>query len=91
MIAVNGLDDAPGYGASAEAGSFGFARASGSARARHRSGQPVRRGRFPARDRASTASMAPGDKDGYRNLSGRLRGNLAVRVRMSSSAPRPLR
>ena len=31
VIAVNGLDDAPGYAASAEAGSFGFARASGSA------------------------------------------------------------
>src|SRR5207253_9520543 len=31
VIAVNGLDDAPGYIANAEAGSFGFARTSGSA------------------------------------------------------------
>ena len=31
VLAVNGLDDAPGYGAKAEAGSFGFRRASGSA------------------------------------------------------------
>src|SRR5690349_10892053 len=30
VVAVNGLDDAPGYAASAEAGSFGFERASGS-------------------------------------------------------------
>ena len=31
VIAVNGLDDAPGYSASGEGGSFGFARANGSA------------------------------------------------------------
>src|SRR5438067_9679861 len=31
VIAVNGLDDAPGFAASAEAGSFGLERASGSA------------------------------------------------------------
>jgi vitamin B12 transporter len=72
VIAVNGLDDAPGYAASAEAGSFGFVRgvASGSV----------------VRDNASLAGAVgfqratgvdsfngQGDKDGYRNLSGRLR------------------
>ena len=72
VIAVNGLDDAPGYAASAEAGSFGFIRGSGSASL--------------ATDQASLSSAigfqratginsvaGPGDKDGYRNLSGRLR------------------
>lgn len=73
VIAVNGLDDAAGYAANAEAGSFGFARASGSA--------------AYAGDRASLSGAVgfqradginsvagPGDQDGYRNLSGRARG-----------------
>src|SRR5689334_8645334 len=73
VIAVNGLDQVGGYSASAEAGSFGFARGSGSA--------------SYARDRASLSGAVgfqrahginsvegPGDKDGYRNLSGRVRG-----------------
>ena len=72
VIAVNGLNDAPGYGASAEAGSFGLARANGSMSV--------------ASDRASLSGAVgyqratginsvagPGDRDGYRNLSGRLR------------------
>jgi vitamin B12 transporter len=73
VIAVNGLDNAPGYSANAEAGSFGFERASASASV--------------AGDRASLSAAVgfqratginsvdgAGDKDGYRNLSGRLRG-----------------
>ena len=73
VIAVNGLDDAPGYTATAEAGSFGFLRGSGSASL--------------VTDRASLSGAVgfqratginsvsgPGDRDGYRNLSGRLRG-----------------
>lgn len=73
VIAVNGLDDAEGSNAKAEAGSFGFARASAS-------------GSFLT-PRASVAGAVgfqratgidsfngEGDKDGYRNLSGRLRG-----------------
>lgn len=73
VIAVNGFDDAPGYAASAEAGSFGFERAGGSASL--------------VTDRASLSGAlgfqratginsvaGPGDRDGYRNLSGRLRG-----------------
>ena len=72
VIAVNGLDDTPGYSAKAEGGSFGLVRASGS-------GSLVT-------DRASMSGAigfqraaginsveGPGDKDGYRNLSGRLR------------------
>ena len=73
VIAVNGLNDTPGYAANAEGGSFGFVRSSGSASL--------------VTDRASLSSAigfqratginsvaGPGDKDGYHNLSGRLRG-----------------
>jgi len=72
VIAINGLDDAPGYAAKGEGGSFGFARASGS-------GALVT-------DRTSLAAAigfqraegidsfnGQGDRDGYRNLSGRIR------------------
>lgn len=74
VIAINGLADDPGYAVSAEGGSFGFLRGSGS-------GALVT-------DQASLAGAVgwqratginsvtgPGDKDGYRNLSGRLRGS----------------
>jgi vitamin B12 transporter len=73
VVAINGADDTPGYSAAAEGGSFGFARASASDSL--------------VSDRASLAGAVgwqratginsvagPGDKDGYRNLSGRLRG-----------------
>ncbi|MBW0007682.1 MAG: TonB-dependent receptor [Sphingomonas sp.] len=73
VIAINGVGDAPGYSAKAEGGSFGFARASGS-------GSLVT-------DRTSFSGAVgyqratgidsfdgQGDKDGYRNFSGRLRG-----------------
>jgi vitamin B12 transporter len=72
VIAINGTDEAPGYQGKIEGGSFGFARASGS-------GALVS-------DRVSLAGAVgfqratgidsfsgTGDKDGYRNLSGRLR------------------
>jgi vitamin B12 transporter len=73
VIAVNGLDDAPGYAGGGEAGSFAFARAVGSASL--------------VTDRASLSGAVgfqratginsvtgPGDRDGYHNLAGRLRG-----------------
>jgi vitamin B12 transporter len=73
VIAINGLDDAPGYSASAEAGSFGSLRASGSgAFATDRLSLAGAIGWQRARGINSVAG--PGDKDGYRNLSGRLRG-----------------
>ena len=73
VIAVNGLDDAAGYAASAEAGSFGFARASGSAGiAGDRASLSAAVGFQRANGINSVAG--PGDRDGYRNLSGRARG-----------------
>jgi vitamin B12 transporter len=72
VIAINGLDDAPGYAANGEGGSFGFVRGSAS-------GSLVT-------DRASVAGAVgfqrangidsfngQGDQDGYRNVSGRVR------------------
>lgn len=74
VVAVNGAGGTRGYSASAEAGSFGFQRAGASASV--------------ASDRGSLAAAAGwqratgidsfeggGDKDGYRNLSARLRGS----------------
>lgn len=86
VIAVNGLPDATGYRATAEGGSFGFLRAGGSAAAQT--------------DKASLAGAVGwqratgidsfdghGDKDGYRNLSGRLRATwtLAPNVEIGAS------
>src|SRR4051794_19493225 len=77
LVAVNGLADPGGYDASAEGGSFGFARAAGSAAL--------------SSDRGSLAAAVGwqratgidsfgghGDKDGYRNLAGRVRGTVRV-------------
>src|SRR5207237_9243096 len=87
VIAVNGLDDAPGYSASGEGGSFGFARANASTAL--------------VTDRASLAGAVglqratgidsfngQGDKDGYRNVSGRLRATWrpASNVELGASA-----
>jgi vitamin B12 transporter len=72
VIAVNGLDDAPGYSANAEAGSFGFERANGSASLV--SGQASLSGAVGFQRATGINSVdGPGDRDGYRNLSGRLR------------------
>jgi len=72
VIAVNGLDDAPGYTANAEAGSFGFLRGSGSASlVTDRTSLSGAVGFQRATGINSVAG--PGDRDGYRNLSGRLR------------------
>jgi vitamin B12 transporter len=78
VIAVNGLDDAPGYGASAEGGSFGFARASASGAVTR--GPATLSGAVGWQRATGIDSFgAPGgDKDGYRNLSGRVRGTIAL-------------
>ncbi|HVM23492.1 MAG TPA: TonB-dependent receptor [Sphingomicrobium sp.] len=88
VIAVNGLDGAPGYAAAAEAGSFGFARTSGSA--------AMVSGRFSLSAAAgfqratgidSFGSLG-GDVDGYRNLSGRVRAviDLGSSVKLGAAA-----
>jgi vitamin B12 transporter len=73
VIAVNGLDDAPGYAASSEAGSPGFLRATGSGSlVTERTSLSGALGFQRATGINSVAG--PGDRDGYRNLSGRFRG-----------------
>jgi vitamin B12 transporter len=78
IIAVNGLDEPSGYGGSLEAGSFGFAR--GSAFAGHVGGGTSLSGALGWQRATGIDSFgAPGgDKDGYANLSGRLRGTIAI-------------
>lgn len=73
VIAVNGVTDEPGYSASIEGGSFGFERASASdVLASDRGSLAAAVGWQRATGMNSVAG--PGDKDGYRNLSGRVRG-----------------
>jgi vitamin B12 transporter len=73
VIAINGLDDAPGASASTEGGSFGFARASASGSLVT---QKASLGGAIGFQRAIGIDSfnGHGDKDGYRNLSGRVRG-----------------
>ena len=73
VIAVNSIADTPGYGVSAEGGSFGFARASGfGAIASDRSSLAAAVGWQRATGIDSFDGQ--GDRDGYRNLSARVRG-----------------
>lgn len=88
VVAVNGLDDAPGHTAAAEAGSFGFRRASASG-ALKTSGANLAGAIGWQRATGIDSWGAPGgDKDGYRNLSGRLRGTFAIDpdLRLGASA-----
>jgi len=73
VIAVNGVDDAPGYSASAEGGSFGFRRAAASG-SLHAGDADIAGAIGWQRARGIDAFDGHGDKDGYRNLSGRVRG-----------------
>jgi vitamin B12 transporter len=88
VIAVNGLDDAPGYAAAAEGGSFGFRRASASGAIV--TGPASLSGAVGWQRATGIDSFgAPGgDKDGYRNLSGRVRATYALGsdVRIGASA-----
>jgi vitamin B12 transporter len=87
VIAVNGVDAAPGYAASAEAGSFGFLRASASTSiATDRTSLSAALGY--QRATGINSVEGPGDKDGYRNLSGRVRGTWrpSTNVELGASA-----
>lgn len=88
VIAVNGLDDAPVYVASAEGGSFGLARASASGSVT--AGRADLSGAIGWQSATGIDSFGAsgGDKDGYRNLSGRFRGSYAVSpaIRLGAAA-----
>ena len=73
VIAINGVDDAPGLSAGVEGGSFGFGRATVSAS--HVTGAASLSAAMGFQRATGIDSFSGhGDKDGYRNLSGRLRG-----------------
>lgn len=78
VVAVNGTNDHPGLIAAAEGGSFGFRRASASGALQ--SGKVRLAGGLGWQRAIGIDSFgAPGgDRDGYRNLSGRVRGTFAL-------------
>jgi vitamin B12 transporter len=78
VIAVNGLEDVPGYAASAEGGSFGLARASASGAASSGSANVSGAIGWQGATGIDSFGAPGGDEDGYRNLSGRLRGSVAL-------------
>jgi len=85
VIAVNGLDDAPGHSASAEAGSFGLLRGSGSESLVTESASLSGAVGFQ-RATGINSVAGPGDRDGYRNLSGRVRATWHPRADMEIGA-----
>jgi len=88
VIAVNGLDDAPGYGVSAEGGSFGLARASASGAVTSASANLSGAIGWQSATGIDSFGAPGGDRDGYRNLSARLRGTYAISnaVRLGGAA-----
>ena len=88
VIAINGLDDRAGYGASAEAGSFGFARASASGALTHGAFALSGAAGWQQATGIDSFGAVGGDKDGYCNFSGRLRASLVLSpsVRIGASA-----
>ena len=87
VIAINGVEDAPGASASAEGGSFGFARASASASLVTSKASLAGAIGFQ-RATGIDSFNGHGDKDGYHNLSGRVRGTWhpAPNVELGASA-----
>ena len=87
VIAINGLDDPKGASASAEAGSFGFVRGSASAGLLSSTTSLAAAVGFQ-RATGIDSFNGHGDKDGYRNLSGRLRATWrpAADVEVGASA-----
>jgi vitamin B12 transporter len=73
VIAINGLADAPGYQAKVEGGSFGFARASASG-STLTDNSSLAGGVGFQRATGIDSFNGHGDKDGYHNLSARVRG-----------------
>jgi vitamin B12 transporter len=78
VIAVNGTDDAPGYSAGIEGGSFGFARTSASGALASDKASLAGAVGFQRATGIDSFGAPGGDKDGYRNLSGRLRGTYDI-------------
>ena len=87
VVAVNGTPNPRGYAASAEAGSFGFHRAAGSAAVSSGRGSLAAAAGWQ-RATGIDSFDGRGDRDGYRNASGRIRGTwrLGPAVELGTSA-----
>ncbi len=77
VIAINGVDNPPGHAASGETGSFGLLRGSASAAFASGRGNLAGAVGWLSADGIDTFS-GDGDKDGWRNLSVRLRGTYGL-------------
>jgi vitamin B12 transporter len=78
VIAVNGTADSPGTSASAEGGSFGFLRGSASVSLGTDQSNFASALGWQRATGIDSFGAPGGDKDGYRNLSGRVRGTVSV-------------
>jgi vitamin B12 transporter len=78
VIAVNGTEAEPDYSGSAEVGSFGFARASASAGAASDHVSITGALGWQRSNGIDSFGVPGGDKDGYHNLSARLRGGATL-------------
>ncbi len=78
VITVDELDDAPGYAASAEAGSFGFARASASGSVNSDGINLSGAIGWQHATGINSFGSSGGDLDGYHNFSGRIRARVRV-------------
>ena len=88
VISVNGLDDTAGHSLAGEAGSFGFRRASASGSIASAKGSLSGALGWQRSTGIDSFGAPGGDRDGYRNLSGRLRGTLIATpgLRIGASA-----
>ncbi len=74
VVAVHGLADDPGFQASAEGGSFGFRRASAAGALVSAKASFAGAAGWQQAGGIDSFGAPGGDKDGYRNISGRIRG-----------------
>jgi len=78
VVAVNGTADSPGYAASAQAGSFATLRGSGYGALTSSAYSIAAALGWQRADGIDSFGAPGGDKDGYRNLSGRVRATTRV-------------
>jgi vitamin B12 transporter len=85
VVAVNGVSEAQGYGAEAEGGSSGFARAAGSASTSSDTGSLAAAAGWQ-RATGIDSFGGGGDKDGYRNVAARVRGTWKIAPKLEFGA-----
>ena len=78
VVAINGVDETRGWSAGAEGGSFGLLRANAAAAISSRMASLAGALGWQRASGIDSFGAPAGDKDGYRNLSGRLRGSFTL-------------